>query len=229
MPTYNERNNLPTVVEALRALPLPGLSMLIVDDSSPDGTGQLAEELAVAYPGFISVLHRPGKLGLGTAYIDGYTWALEHGAHYIIAMDADLSHPPDTLLAFMEAIKSHDLVVGSRYVKGARLDERWGPLRRLLSWGGNAYARLVTGLPLQDVTAGFKCFRRETLAAIDLKAIKSEGFAFQVELHYACYRKGFRLTEVPIYFQERTYGKSKMSLKIIVEAFWRVLEIRFRY
>src|SRR5262249_20951707 len=152
-----------------------------------------------------------GKMGLGTAYIKGYQWALDHGAAYVIAMDADFSHPPETIHTFLQTIKDYDLVVGSRYVQGGRLDERWGAMRRLLSWGGNAYARLITGVPIKDATAGFKCFSRPTLAALNLPAIKSEGYAFQVELHYACYKKGFRLTEVPIYFRERTYGKSKMS------------------
>lgn len=229
VPTYNERNNLSAIVEALLSLPVPGLAMLVVDDNSPDGTGQLADELATQHPGFVNVIHREGKLGLGTAYTKGFHWALDRDAQYIIEMDADFSHPPQTILTFMEKIKDYDLVIGSRYAPGGRLDERWGAFRRLLSWGGNTYARLVTGLPIRDVTAGFNCFRREVLTSIDLEKVRSEGYAFQIELHYACYRKGFRLGEVPIYFQERIYGKSKMSLKIVLEAFWRVLEMKARY
>ena len=228
-PTYNERTNVPALVDALRELRIPGLALLVVDDNSPDGTGEVADKLATEHPGFVNVLHRPRKMGLGTAYLDGFRWALAQGASYIIEMDADLSHPPQTLHTFMELIQDYDVVVGSRYAKGSRLDERWGVIRRLLSWGGNVYARTLTGVPIADVTAGFKCFRREVLTSLDLDAVKSAGYAFQVELHYACHRKGFRLIEVPIYFQERTSGKSKMSMKIVLEAFWRVLEMRTRY
>ncbi|MBI2888197.1 MAG: polyprenol monophosphomannose synthase [Chloroflexi bacterium] len=229
MPTYNERANLAAMVRRLKELGIPGLFLLVVDDSSPDGTGELADGLAQDDPAFLLVLHRPRKMGLGTAYVAGFRWALAHDADYVIEMDADFSHPPEVLRLFLEKIRDYDVVVGSRFARGGALDPSWGIGRRLLSWGGNLYARLLTGLPVLDVTAGFKCFRRAVLAAIDLDRVRSEGFAFQVEMAYACHRKGFRVAEVPIRFVDRTQGKSKMSWKIIWEAFWRVVEIRGRY
>ena len=228
MPTYNERANLEAMIKRLQSLAIPNFSVLIIDDNSPDGTGELADRLAAEHD-FVSVMHRPGKMGLGTAYVTGFQRALERGADYVISMDADFSHPPETLPVFIEKAQTYDVVVGSRYAKGGRLDERWGWQRRLLSWGGNTYARTITGVPLRDVTAGFKCFTKRVLLAIDLPKVTSQGFAFQVELSYLCHRKGFTMVEVPIYFQERTEGKSKMSLRIVLEAFWRVLELRTRY
>ena len=229
IPTYNERANLEAMAQELKGLGIQGLSLLVVDDNSPDGTGVVADRLAQADPEFVTVLHRPGKMGLGTAYVMGFRWALDHGADYIIEMDADFSHPPETLWAFLKEIREYDVVVGSRYIKGGSLDPTWGMARKLLSRSGNLYARLITGLPVMDVTAGFKCFRRQVLAAIDLEHVRSEGFAFQVEMAYACHRKGFRTTEVPIHFVDRTQGHSKMSWKIVWEAFWRVLEMKRRY
>ncbi len=229
IPTYNERANLETLVERVRALEVLGLRVLIVDDNSPDGTGEVADEVSARQPEFVSVLHRPGKLGMGTAYVAGFRWALEQGADLIATMDADFSHPVEKLPALIDTCREYDVAIGSRFAPGGRLDERWGVARRFLSWGGNAYARLLTGLPLYDLTGGFKCFRRNVLETIDLSSIKSSGFVFQVEVNYACHHHGFRLAEVPIYFAERSRGTSKMSLQIIWEAFWRVLELRTRY
>lgn len=228
MPTYNERANLEEMIQRLQALDIANMSVLVIDDNSPDGTGELADRLAKDNEGFVTVIHRAAKMGLGTAYVTGFQWSLEHGADYIISMDADFSHSPDILPILIEKAQSYDVVVGSRFAKGGRLDERWGLGRRLLSWCGNNYSRVVTGVPLRDVTAGFKCFRKNVLTAVDLPKVKSQGFAFQVELSYLCHKKGFSMVEVPIYFQERTEGKSKMSLRIILEAFWRVLELRTR-
>ena len=229
IPTYNERANIEAMVPRLQALEIPGLRLLVVDDNSPDGTGQLADELAAQHPDFVSVIHRAGKLGMGTAYVEGFQWALDHGADFVVSMDADFSHPPEKLPVLIEKCGEYDVAIGSRFAPGGSLDERWGMTRRVLSHGGNSYARLVTGLPLHDLTGGYKCFRRKVLETINLQSLKSSGFVFQVEINYACHRHGFRLIEVPIYFAERTHGESKMSLRIIWEAFWRVLELRTRY
>ncbi|MBM2826389.1 MAG: putative glycosyltransferase, partial [Dehalococcoidia bacterium] len=226
MPTYNEASNLPMMVQGLLALGLDGLHLLVVDDSSPDGTGEIADDMAAAHPGFMDVIHRSGKQGLGTAYVAGFRWALAAGADYIIEMDADFSHPLEALSRFMEAIQRCDVVVGSRYASGGGVDPRWSWRRKLLSRLGNLYAQWVTGLDVQDVTAGFKCFRREVLERLDLSRVRSNGYAFQVEMAYACHKKGFRVREVPIQFLDRTYGSSKMSLAIVWEALWRVWEIR---
>ncbi len=229
LPTYNEAENLPRMVEALVSLDIPGLSMLVVDDNSPDGTGAVADQLALQYPGRFSVIHRTGKLGLGSAYVAGFTRALEEGADYVVEMDSDFSHPPETLHRFLALMPDYDVVVGSRYTKGGRLDPRWSPLRRFISWGGNLYARLITGLTVRDATAGFKCFRASALRGIDLKRIRSDGYAFQVEMAYICKRNGYRVKEIPIEFLDRTLGRSKMSGRIFAEAAWRVWQIRFRY
>ncbi len=228
MPTYNERGCIEPMIEELRALALPGLSVLVVDDNSPDGTGALADELAVRYPDFVSVMHRPGKKGLGAAYKAGFRWALDHGAARVFEMDADFSHPVSAVPRMLEIAERCDFVVGSRFTGGASLGERWGAGRRLLSWAGNAYSRELTGVPVVDATAGFTCIRREVLEAVNLASIKSEGFAFQVELKYLSHRKGFRICEIPIHFGQRRDGKSKMSLGIMLEAFWRVVELRLR-
>lgn len=228
MPTYNEAENLPEMVLRLLALNIDGLQLLVVDDNSPDGTGKIAEELAARHPGFIEVIHRTGKLGFGTAYVIGFLRALEKGTDFIIQMDADFSHPPETIPLFLAEARQWDVVVGSRYVPGGRVDPHWSWRRRLLSWGGNLYARWVTGVSVRDVTAGFKGFRREVLEALPFQEFRSDGFAFQVETAYACHRKGFKVKEIPILFIDRAYGRSKMSWKIIWEAFWRVWQIRWR-
>jgi len=230
LPTYNEAENLPPMVAALFDLGIAGLELLVVDDNSPDGTGQIAEELAQAQPGRLHVLHRPGKRGLGTAYVAGFQQALADGADYIIEMDADFSHPPATIPQMLAAMAEYDVAVGSRYAPGGRLDEHWSPWRRLLSWWANSvYARLILGLQVHDATAGFKCFRRQVLEGIHWNGIYSNGYAFQVEIAYICQRKGYRVVEIPIKFNERARGQSKMSWRVSLEAAWRVWQMKWRY
>ena len=229
IPTYNEAQNLPEVVRQLLSLDISGLKTLIIDDNSPDGTGQIAEQLAARFPEQVEVIHRETKLGLGSAYLTGFAHALEDGADFILEMDADFSHSPQCIPQFLKEIKDYDVVLGSRYVAGGRVDPRWSLWRKLLSWVGNLYARLMTGLRVRDATAGFKCFRREALLGLDLGRIQSDGYAFQVEMAYACQKKGYRVAEIPISFMDRAYGRSKMSWRIIWEALWRVWEIRWRY
>ncbi|MSQ24999.1 MAG: polyprenol monophosphomannose synthase [Dehalococcoidia bacterium] len=228
IPTYNEAGNIPALVQRLMALGIPGLHLLLVDDSSPDGTADVAERLAPQYGGRIAVLRRPGKMGLGTAYIAGFTRALAEGADYIVEMDADLSHSPEDVPRLLAEMATHDVAVGSRWVKGGGVGKDWGLLRRFVSRGGSQYARLVLGLRVKDVTTGFKCFRRESLAGVDLSRIKSQGFAFQVEVAWACQRRGYRMAEIPILFSKRSHGTSKMSVRIFREALWRVPAIRLR-
>lgn len=229
MPTYNEAENLPLMVSALLSLPLGGIHVLVVDDNSPDGTGEVAERLAQEHPGRVEVLHRSRKLGLGSAYIAGFRRALEMGAEAILEMDADFSHPPQCVPLLLEHLGEYDVAVGSRYVSGGTVDPHWSLGRKLLSWGGNRYARVVTGLRVKDVTAGFKAFRKEVLTSLDLSRLRSDGYAFQVEMAYLCEKRGFRIKEVPITFGERSAGKSKMSGKIVWEALWRVWQMRWRY
>ncbi|MBI4302707.1 MAG: polyprenol monophosphomannose synthase [Chloroflexi bacterium] len=229
MPTYDEAQNLPPMVERLFSLGISDLRVLVVDDNSPDGTGEVAEALKVKYPCRLEVIHRQAKKGLGTAYLQGFKWALEQGADAIVEMDTDFSHPTECLHQFLECMRDYDVVVGSRYVSGGRVDPHWGWWRRFLSWGGNVYARWVTGLQVRDATAGFKCFSRRALEGLDLSKIRSDGYAFQVEVAYACQKKGYRVAELPIFFTDRTSGKSKMSLKIVWEAWWRVWQMKWRY
>jgi dolichol-phosphate mannosyltransferase len=226
VPTYNEAENIePFVDAALEMLPA-GSRVLIVDDGSPDGTGEIADRLA-ARREEVGVLHRPRKEGLGPAYIAGFREALAGGADLIVEMDADFSHEPAYLPRLLEAAGRADLVIGSRYVEGGGVGD-WGPVRRAISRGGSAYARLVLGVDVNDLTAGFKCFRREVLEAIDLDAVQSRGYSFQVELTYRAIRQGFRVVEVPIVFRDRRVGSSKMSRAIVAEAIWRVPLLRFR-
>lgn len=225
VPTYNERKNLPHVVPAILQQ-CPPVDVLIVDDNSPDGTGQLADELA-ASESRVHVLHRPGKAGLGTAYIAGFRWALERGYSLICEMDADLSHDPKFLPDLLQAAEHADLVIGSRYKSGVNVIN-WPISRLLLSLGANSYARWITGLPLTDSTGGFKCFRREVLAALDLDAVRSNGYAFQIEMSYRAWKSGFRLVEIPIVFTDRAEGQSKMSRGIVREAIWMVWWLRLR-
>jgi dolichol-phosphate mannosyltransferase len=230
IPTYNEAANLPALVAELLALPLEDLRIVVVDDASPDGTGQVADELARQEPQRLQVLHRPAKLGLGTAYIAGFHLALDAGADTIVQMDADFSHAPADVLRLLEALATCDVAVGSRYVDGGRLDERWSWWRFLLSWWANSiYARLILGLKVRDATAGFKAWRRSALEAIDLDAIRSNGYVFQVEMAYVAQRLGLRVREIPIYFEDRRIGQSKMSIPIKLEAAWRVWDIRRRH
>jgi len=223
-PTYNERENLQRLTTEVHRI-VPEAHMLIVDDNSPDGTGDLADGLA-ASDSRIAVLHREGKLGLGTAYVSGFKYALEHGYDLVFEMDADFSHRPEHLPEFLEAIQNADVVLGCRYMEGGGTED-WGLMRRMLSRGGNLYARTLLSLPFQDLTGGFKCFRREVLEKIDLDRIESEGYAFQIELTFRAHRAGFRIAETPIIFPDRTLGHSKMSRKIIAEALVRVWGIRF--
>ena len=230
IPTYNEADNLPAMVGELLALGVPGLEILIVDDNSPDGTGQMADELAARYPQEMYVLHRPGKLGLGTAYITGFRYALERGAEFIVQMDADFPHSPRYIPEFLQALAGYDVVVGSRYVAGGRLDERWGWSRYLLSWWANSvYTRLILGIKVKDATAGYKCWKRATLEGIGLERVRSNGYVFQIEMAYVAHKLGFKIKEVPIYFADRKLGQSKMNLSIQVEAALRVWGLLARY
>ena len=230
IPTYNEAENLPNIVGELLSLGIDSLHILIVDDNSPDGTGEVADELAGRYPHCLHVIHREKPMGLGTAYIAGFRYALAHGADYIIQMDADFSHSPSYIPQFLEKIVDYDVVVGSRYVEGGRLDERWGFGRYLLSWWANSiYTRLILGVKVRDATAGFKCWRREALEGIDLSRIRSSGYVFQVEMAYVCEKLGYRVLEIPIYFEDRRIGESKMSMSVKLEAALRVWEVKWRH
>jgi dolichol-phosphate mannosyltransferase len=225
LPTYNEAQNLePIVAAALAKLPSAG-RVLIVDDNSPDGSGEIAERLAAAQER-VEVLHRPRKEGLGPAYIAGFRRALAGGAGLIVEMDADFSHDPAYLPRLLDAAGRADLAIGSRYVPGGGVGD-WGALRRAISRGGSAYARLALGVGVRDLTGGFKCFRREVLEAIDLDAVRSRGYAFQVELTYRAIQHGFTVAEVPIVFRDRRAGRSKMDRSIVLEAIWRVPLLRF--
>jgi dolichol-phosphate mannosyltransferase len=226
LPTYNEAENLERIVIAvLQQLPDSG-RVLVVDDNSPDGTGAIADRLADSNES-VSVLHRPRKEGLGPAYLAGFHVALDAGAQRIVEMDADFSHDPAYLPKLIGAAEHYDLVIGSRYVPGGGVTE-WGPVRRFISRGGSSYARIALGLPIRDLTGGFKCFRREVLEAINLDTIQARGYAFQVETTYRAIRAGFRVVEIPIVFRDRADGTSKMSRSIVAEAMWRVPSMRFR-
>lgn len=223
IPTYNERENLTELLRRIFAQNLP-LEVLIIDDHSPDGTGALAGELARA-DRRVHVMHRAGKMGLGSAYVAGFRYALERDYDAVFEMDADFSHNPDSLPEFLRELEGADLVVGSRYLHGVTV-VNW-PLKRLvLSYGANVYCRVVTGMPLKDATGGFKCFRRQVLAAIDLSRVKSDGYGFQIELNFKAWRKGFRIREIPILFVDRRAGVSKMSRRIVWEAAWMVWRLR---
>lgn len=224
IPTYNERSNIERIVPLVLGQD-PGLHVLVVDDNSPDGTGAKVEQMRVDEPR-LHVLHRQGKGGLGSAYIAGFQWALaETDAQYVFEMDADLSHDPASIAAFLSAIEDADLVVGSRYLHGITVIN-WPLSRLILSVGANLYASFVTGLPLKDCTGGFKCFRRETLERLPLHRVQSDGYGFQIELNYHAWRQGLRIREIPIIFTDRVVGESKMSKKIIWEAAWMVWRLR---
>jgi dolichol-phosphate mannosyltransferase len=230
IPTYNEADNLVAITAELLALGIDGLEILIVDDASPDGTGHMADDLAQRYPGSFGVIHRQGKLGLGTAYVQGFTYALEHGADYVIQMDADFSHSPAYIPKFLDLIKDYDVVVGSRYVTGGQLDERWSLWRWFLSWWANSvWTRVILGVRVKDATAGFKCWRRSALEQVGLERIRSNGYVFQVEMSYVSERIGLRILEIPIYFEDRRIGRSKMTVPVKFEAAVRVFEIRWRH
>ena len=225
LPTYNEAQNVSKMVAALLRLE-PAVEVLVVDDNSPDGTGRIADGLAAEHPERVRVLHRTEKTGLGDAYLAGFRNALADGAERIFEMDADFSHPVDAVPAMLRLAEEHDVVVGSRYVAGGSLDSRWSPLRRFISWGGNVYARLITGLRVHDTTAGFKCFRREALEKIPLDQVRSQGYNFQIEMAMRCEKAGLRVAEYPIFFRERDAGTSKMTPGIALEALWRLWQLR---
>jgi dolichol-phosphate mannosyltransferase len=226
LPTYNERENLEPLLRALGELLQDDGRVLVVDDSSPDGTGQLADELATKLP-YVSVLHRPRKEGLGRAYLAAFREALADGAELVLTMDCDFSHDPRDVPRLLAAAESADLVLGSRYVEGGQV-ENWGALRRFVSSGGSLYARTVLSVGIRDLTGGFKCYRRRVLEAIDLDAVSSTGYAFQIETTYRALRGGFRVVEIPITFADREVGASKMSKSIFLEAVWKVPVLRAR-
>lgn len=228
LPTYNEAENLPKLVSALLSQPLD-LSVLVVDDHSPDGTGAVADDLAQRQPGKLFVLHRAGKLGLRSAYIEGFRKAFELGAEAVVQMDADFSHDPLVLVEMARHIASCDVVIGSRYTKGGSLDERWPAWRKFLSAFGNRYARTILAFPVQDVTTGYRMWRREALQSLPMERIRSNGYIFLVEMAYIAYLMGYRVAEIPIHFADRRWGKSKMSLKIQLEAAVRIWDVWWHY
>ncbi|BDG06046.1 polyprenol monophosphomannose synthase [Anaeromyxobacter oryzae] len=224
LPTYNEKENLEAILTAILAS-APEVDVLVIDDNSPDGTGQLADAYAARDPR-VKVLHRAGKQGLGKAYLAGFAWALERGYDLVLEMDADFSHDPKYLPVMLAKSRDADLVLGSRYVPGGGT-VNWGVGRKILSRGGSLYARTILGVGVRDLTGGFKCFRKEVLEAIDLGSVECSGYAFQIELTYRAIRRGFTVAEVPIVFADRRVGHSKMSKKIVLEAIRKVWSIRF--
>ena len=231
IPTYNEAENLPRLIRELMSMASPHLNVLIVDDNSPDGTGAIAEELGQAHPGRISVLHRKGKEGLGPAYIAGFKQALALGADYIIQMDADFSHQPSYISQLLATLEGGaDVVIASRFMRGGGVDKNWSLRRKLLSWWANSiYVRLILGIPVSDATGGYRIWRRATLIGINLDRIRSNGYAFQVEMAYVAHRLGYKLGEIPIYFPDRERGSSKMDTNIAVEAAIRVWQVMYRH
>lgn len=224
-PTYNEAQNLPKLAAVLLALPLD-LRLLVVDDNSPDGTGRVADQLAADFPGRVQVLHRPGKLGFSSAYLEGFRIALDGGAEAIAQMDADFSHDPQVLPGMVEKLQACDMVLGSRYTPGGSVDERWPPWRKGLSAFGNFYARRILGLPFRDVTTGYRLWRRETMLGMPLERIQSTGYIFLVEMAHLAHCLDYHIGEVPIHFADRRFGASKMSLGIQIEAAFRVWNVR---
>ena len=227
-PTYNEAENLPKLVSALFSLPLD-LTMLVVDDNSPDGTGEIADDLAIKHPGRIEVMHRPGKMGLRSAYLNGFQKILDGSAQAIVQMDADFSHDPSELVDMVKLLESHDVVFGSRYVEGGSVDKLWPIWRKRLSAFGNSYARIILRLPLHDVTTGYRMWRRETIQQMPLERIQSNGYVFLVEMAYLAHCLEFKMSESPIYFADRRWGKSKMSIKIQIEAAFRIWQVWWHY
>ncbi len=230
VPTYNERENLPPLAARVMSLPdLEPVDLLVVDDNSPDGTGEIADQLALQNPR-IHVLHRKEKDGLGRAYISGFKWALERGYEFVFEMDGDFSHNPSDIPAFLQAARDQqaDLVLGSRYTNGIRVIN-WPLNRLLLSMGAALYVQWITGMPFADPTGGYKCFRRRSLESMDLDAVRSNGYSFQIEMTHKIWRKGYRVVEVPIIFTDRFQGNSKMSLKIVFEALFMVWRLWFQH
>lgn len=230
IPTYNEAENLPRMTEALFHLGISNLELLVVDDDSPDGTGKIAEQLCQSYGGRVHVLHRAAKSGLGPAYMAGFKHALQLGAQNIIQMDADFSHQPQYIPQLLEALQHHDAVIGSRFIAGGGVDEKWSLIRKLLSWWANRiYTPTILQIPIYDATGGFRAWRRETLIGMNLDQIRSNGYVFQVEMVYVAHRLGYHLVEIPIYFPDRKHGQSKMDTSIALEAALRVWQIRARH
>ena len=229
MPTYNEAENLPDLVEKIISLQNSDISLLFIDDDSPDGTGQVAEDLGKKYPGRIQVIHREGKLGLGSAYILGFRTVLESDVDAVGQMDSDFSHPPEKIPEMIAALEDADMVLGSRYIEGGAVDKDWPFWRKGLSAWGNFYARTILGMPIRDVTTGFRLWRRETLQAMPLERILSGGYVFLVEMAYLTHKMGYKLGEVPIYFADRKWGQSKMNFRIQMEAAIRVWQVRYAY
>lgn len=232
LPTYNEADNLPLMIDALFALPVDNLHLLVVDDSSPDGTGQIAEEHAQSHPGRLEVLHRTNKAGLGPAYIAGFKHAIASDTDYIVQMDADFSHQPGYIPTMVETMhqRDADMVMGSRFIKGGSVDPSWGLYRKLLSWWANRmYVPSILRIPIYDATGGYRLWRRDTLIGIDLDRIKSNGYVFQVEMVYVTTKLGFNVVEVPIHFPDRQRGESKMDTRIAMEAAWRTWSLRSRH
>lgn len=228
VPTYNEAENLPILAGRLFGLGIPELTLIVVDDGSPDGTGEVARHLAARYGGRVELLQRHRKLGLGPAYAAGFAHALEAGADRVVQMDADLSHPPEYIPELLAALGEADVVIGSRYVSGGGVDEHWSLMRRLVSSGGNCGIRAVTGVKIRDATSGFKAFRRTVLRSIDFSRMRCAGFGFQAEVNHVCERMGWVVAEHPIVFIDRTKGKSKMSVGIMLEAMWKLFPLRWR-
>jgi dolichol-phosphate mannosyltransferase len=227
IPTYNEAENIRLVLETVFSLELPDVDVLVIDDNSPDGTADVVKEIATQNPR-VYLIEREGKLGLGTAYVRGFKFALEQGYDFIMEMDADLSHDPRMIPLFLSAIKEADLVIGSRYVGSVANVVNWPLSRLFLSIGASLYTRIITGMPIQDPTGGFKLFRRNVLEALDLDNVRSGGYSFQIEMNFKTWQRGFRIKEIPIVFVDRTVGSSKMSKKIIWEAIWMVWALKLR-
>jgi len=224
IPTYNESQNIEAIIDRILFQSIKNLDILVVDDNSPDGTPEIVERIAQSEPS-VHLLKRPAKAGLGTAYVAGFKYALERQYHYIFEMDADFSHDPDEISNFLEAMKNCDLVIGSRYKTGVNVIN-WPLSRLILSVGANKYTQIITGMPINDCTGGYKCFRREVLEAIDLDKIDSDGYSFQIEMNFKAWKKGFKICEIPIVFTDREAGSSKMSKKIIREAIWMVWKLK---
>lgn len=226
LPTYNEKENISELINELFTLNLPRLYILVVDDNSPDGTGEIVENLKLKYTN-LQIIHRSEKKGLGTAYVEGFKKALSQGADLIFEMDADFSHKPEYILDFLESAREYDLVLGSRYVKGGKI-ENWKILRRLISRFGNIYAQVILGLPIKDLTGGFKCYHKRVLKDMDFDNLSSIGYNFQIETTYKSYKKGFKIKEIPIVFTERKLGESKFNFKIILESFFKVILLKIK-
>ncbi len=229
IPTFNEAENIVRLIPVLFSLSINSLRLVVVDDGSPDGTGEITEQMAKDYPGHLSILHRQEKGGIGSAYITGFRHALQAGAEAVAQMDADFSHPPEKLLELLHVLETSDVAMGSRYIPGGSLDDRWPLWRKGLSTFGNFYARSILRLPVRDVTGGFRIWRRETLMGMPLERVRSNGYAFQVEMAYIAYRLGYDFKEVPFHFADRRWGMSKMSINIQLEAARRVWQMLLEY